>query len=273
MPAKATNIIAHILFPGLAFAFLVGDRQESKAYLVRNMWLNFIMFLLHAIQLFPFFSNSMVYILSTLALSMFWGYSLLGAIAGLPSPASFADGGYLNRGINNIRRLKERHSFKTSPGDERAYYSYVKEPQNELSYYGDNLVKGALYMVKLFLSILLIGMTFACSTIALVSVLAAIRGAALAVGSSEWSFSFGAAFFGVMLTIVAIAILFISAVIAQVRVVRHLLYNNKRTFGKTIKVCFIVGTCCMIAGCVGLVIALLLNNFSISNVFFIFRLP
>lgn len=241
MPAKTTNIIAHFLLPGLAIAYLTGDRQESKGYLIRTLWLNLLLIFLNAMKLLPIPSDNMVFVLSTFALSMFWGYSLLGAIAGLPNPARIADGEHLIRGINNIHRLHEQRAIRINQRSNTNHDSFYEpnfEQQDETDYFEGSLTKVIIYMIKLFISLFLVGMAFACTILAIVSVLVVIRGTVTAVTLNTWSIPFVSALFGGILTATAIAILFVTLAVTIISFVRNLLYNAKNRLEELLRLVF-----------------------------------
>lgn len=80
MNRNITNIIAHLLWPGLLIAYIFRDRNESEFYIKQCFWLNVAASLILLIGIIPFEMIQLMCVISNIMLALCWSYSFIGAV-------------------------------------------------------------------------------------------------------------------------------------------------------------------------------------------------
>ncbi len=80
MKEKVTNIVAHLLLPGLIVAFFSKSRKNCKFYLNQNIAMNLLAVIIFLLGYIPFAYIEYVQGGLAILLGITWLYSLLGAV-------------------------------------------------------------------------------------------------------------------------------------------------------------------------------------------------
>lgn len=91
MNRTASNIIAHLLWPGLFLSYILRDTKESDFYIKQCFWLNLAASLIIIIGFIPLEVIQLICVVSNFMLALCWSYSFFGAINGLENNIPFME--------------------------------------------------------------------------------------------------------------------------------------------------------------------------------------
>jgi hypothetical protein len=278
MREKTTNIISHILLPGLLFAFLFGDRKNSKNFLVRCLFLNVLSLSLSILQIIPL-SNIKIYcILGTIVLTLFWAYSFIGVLIGFKHPVGIDDWSQFLKKTKEILYYGNTNTLKYEKSNSRiTINNSTIISNNDIS---DNesssdfillLGRVSIYCAKILASILLGSMCFAIIVVAVLIAVAAIRTVVIAVNTMNLTFIIITKLYGGALISLSISLLLVSVVVYLIQCIRRILSGRIQN-GRLAKLFFIISTLFMLLGCICVGLSILPKYFPISKIFFLLNL-